>query len=159
MNEFEIKATKQALKHLNIKEIYNVSKEYNIKEYGEVFFQRVAQFEYKGMLFYAYHGDIYSKGSKNEELIKSAVNQEIKEVDYYFYEARTTEEVQTGLVEFTANQIEIQYVKRQKFIGDVMDSIFDKVQENVEQGIKDNKEPIQLYKECIKEFKMSEENE
>lgn len=160
MNEFEIKVLKEDLKPVKLIDVYDISKEYNIKEYDEVFFEKVFEFEYKAEIYHAYHGDIYSMSETEISKAKSEIQSEIKVMEQIFYKETKNIIDITELTEVIANQIELLSVRKEEPMGcGYLDRLYDKVEEKVKQGRQEGKRNLDIYKECLKEYQTGKINE
>lgn len=88
MNEFEIKAIIKNLKEYGIKNIYPISKEYNIDHYEYIQMHIVVEYEYKQQTYYQ-EVKFDSKEDNKAEYIKYRIKNHKEEIKEKLYNEKT----------------------------------------------------------------------
>ena len=151
MNEFEIKAAKQALKELGLREVYNISDDYNHDEYDQIYFKIVAEFEYRGQIFHTYYGLVFNGDESNIGHLKRNILKEITSIDCILYRNEEEGTVSVKMFSgFICAQIEQLYVKEEKTIVKDLIRLREMIEAVVTAGRRANRSNIEIYKESLK---------
>jgi len=114
MNDFRIKAAKQALKELGLRELYNISEDYNHDEYDQIYFKLVAEFEYRDIIFHTYNGFLLKEDENDMKEVKRKILEEITSIDSILFRSEQSLTVSSRMFAgFICSQIELLYVKEE----------------------------------------------
>ncbi len=149
MNEFEIKTAKQNLKDLGLIEIYKVSEEYNLEEYGSQEIDVVLEYSYKEEVYYT-HCIFYNEELKKHKLenVKKALQNHLLLVEDLIYKengAFTTNYI-NNFIESQKDLI-IASKEKKRYSRDFSD--VDMIWEKIIEGKNNKLSKLEIYKQAM----------
>lgn len=157
MNEFEIKAIKNELKYLNIKDINPVFMDFISSNTKEKPYDLVVKYAYKNVNFLAYclHEEFEDLDYEKKEWIKEGIDWQLKQIKEQIFSNKQDNDY--WLTEFVLNQIEYELLKDKKELtGEKYDGIRLDIERTVTRSRSDKLNNLQIYKQIIEKAKAKE---